>query len=150
MNLRFGTLHNMSRGRCFSVSVLVAMAIAAAGPGEVITVSAICDYQSPGGDSGSSAAERNMVLISPACSSTPVFLAQGWQRTVTRKDGTTYTYYDLTAAGMLVRSFVWLDGQVRLADGIMTRDGRVCVGGRLLERADGPQAARDYLESGGG
>ena len=144
MNMRFAVLHNMSSRKWFSVGTVAAVLIAAAGPGEVITISAICGY--PPGHVAS--AQCSMVVLSPIYTDTPVYLAQGWQRTVALKDGSTYTYTDRMAAGMLVRSFVWSDGGVRLADGVMTSDGRVCVDGQLLDRADSPEAARLYVQGG--
>ena len=150
MNMRFTTLHIMSSRKYFSVGAVVAVLIAAAGPGEVITITALCNYQQPGGDDSPGAyAECSMVVVSPIFRDTPVYLAQGWQRTVRRKDGSIYTYTDTAAAGLLVRSLVWLDGQVTLADGIMTREGRVLVGSQLLDRADSADAARLYAQGDG-
>ena len=145
MNTHFTTVHNVSGRKWFSMGAVAAIVIAAAGPGEVITISAICGYP-PGHDA---AAQCSMVVLSPIYSDTPVYLAQGWQRTVKLKDGSTYTYTDRIAAGMLVRSLVWSDGGVRLADGVMTNDGRICVGGQLLDRADSPEAAGLYAQGGG-
>jgi len=151
MNTHFTTLHNMSSRRWFSLGAVAAVLIAAAGPGEVITIWAVCGY--PPGNNASppnSSAQCSMVVISPIYTDTPVYLAQGWQRTVTRKDGSKYTYYDHIAEGMLVRSFVWLDGQVRLVDGVLSRDGKIVSDGRLLGRAEWPDYVGFYAQPDGG
>lgn len=151
MNTHFTRLHNMSSRKWFSLGAVAAVLIAAAGPGEVITIWAVCGY--PPGNNASppdSSAQCSMVVISPIYRAAPVYLAHGWQRTTTRKDGSKFTYTDTIAAGVLVRSFVWLDGQVRLVDGVLSRDGKIVSDGRLLDRAESPDYVGLYAQPGGG
>lgn len=100
----------------------------AARSGDVVTVTAECDYSLGRDDPDSEPASTSLALASPLRDwhRSPVYLAQGWERS-----------YGL-AAGMIVRAFVLKDGRVELADGIQLSDGRVMVDGEILERAGPP------------
>jgi hypothetical protein len=93
--------------------------------GDVVKVTADCEYSLGLGDPGSEPASTNIALASPLrdqCQS-PVYVALGWKR----DKG--------LSAGMVVRAFVLRDGQVGLADGVQLSDGRVMVAGQILDRA---------------
>jgi len=97
----------------------------AARNGDVVVVSAECDYLFGAGDPASEPASTSFALASPLRrpNGSPVYLAQGWER----NNG--------LAAGMTVRAYVLKDGQAILADGVQLSDGRVMVDGEILERA---------------
>ena len=98
----------------------------AAQSGDVVTVTADCEYSLGLGDPDSEPASTNVALASPLRDQrqSPVYLAQGWKR----DKG--------LAAGMVVRAYVLRGGQVELADGVQLSDGRVMVDGEILQRAD--------------
>jgi len=103
-------------------------ACAAARSGDVVTVTANCDYRVGCDDPDSQSASTALALASPLRNGRllPVYLAQGWERD-----------HGLSA-GMFVRAYVVRNGRVELADGIQLSDGRVMVDGEILNRAQGP------------
>lgn len=93
--------------------------------GEVVTLTATCNYTLGWGDPDSELASTAVALASPLRDQQvgPVYLAQGWERSKG------------LAAGMFVRAYVLRNGRVELADGIQLADGRVMVDGEILDRA---------------
>ena len=96
-------------------------------PGDVVGIVVECEYSfGVDGEPIWASGVGSVALASPVVTrhGCPVYLAQGWARDQT------------LAAGMVVRAFVWMDGQARLANGLQLSDGRVLVDGQVRERAD--------------
>ena len=129
----------MSSRQWYMVGAIALVMLTATGPGQVITLVADCYWStSPSGPILHSGAESYLIVRSPVAAARPVYLATGFQRSHRLKDGTVLTYTDNIAVGMLIRTYAWDEGQVRLVDGVLTSDGRVMVDGRMLDRANGP------------
>ena len=123
---------------CLAAAALV-LTYSTTSPGSLITLSASCDYQNyPGAPTTTAQASCILVILSPVYRQNPVYLTRGWKCVSTLPDGRKITRIDTAANGMLVRAFVWIDGQVMLVDGIQLSDGRIWHTGQALPRADEP------------
>jgi hypothetical protein len=93
--------------------------------GDVVTITADCEYSSGQGDPGSEPASVSIALASPLRDQhpAPVYLARGWE------------HGGGLAAGITVRAYVFRNGHVELAEGVQLSDGRVMVDGEMLYRA---------------
>ena len=132
----------MSSGRWYLVGAIALVMVTATGPGQVIALVADCYWQaSKTGPVMHSTTEYDLVVRSPvsaALAERPVFLASGYQRSYRLGDGSVILYTDRSAAGMLIRTYAWDEGQIRLVDGVLMSDGRVMVDGRALQPAEAP------------
>ena len=132
-------LHSIASGRWLMVGALAALIVTSTTPGEVMTLTAQCTWAAGGqGPQISPLASCNLVVESPIAGDRPVYLAHGWARYYTRPDKTHVLWTDTNACGMPVRAYVWLDGKIKLMDGILTKAGKLMVGGTALDLADGP------------
>lgn len=107
------------------MNAVVLLALAATlRPGDLITIQAKARV----GEEPSTSARAGclMVVRSPLFRNTPIFLAQGWERSKHLADG------------MLVRAYVHVGNEVKLIDGIQMSDGRVWCEERIYERAARP------------
>jgi len=132
----------MSSARWYLVGVIALVMVTATGPGQVITLVADCYWQEyTNGPVMHSTTQSDLVVRSPVSlvlAERPVFLSSGYQRPYKTRDGNVHIYTDLPAAGMLIRTYAWDEGQIRLVDGVLMSDGRVMVDGRALQPAEAP------------
>jgi hypothetical protein len=127
------------------VAAVVLLLAYGVSPGEIITLKADCTCGSEVGDTQpQSTAQCSMIVCSPVYRDWPVFLAMGWKHTTRLKTGEVMIFHDTVAQGMLVRAFVNTSRGVQLLDGILTRDGRIAVGGNLYDLAEEPEMAGHY------
>lgn len=134
------SVQHMCRSRWFSTAAIALLLLAAAQPGDVITLAVTCRYApAPNRPTVDTTTSCDFVVgSSVTLRDRPVYLAKGWQQTYRRPDGSTYLYTDNAANGVFVRTFADMDGEVKLVDGIQTSDGRVMVNGHLHERVGPP------------
>lgn len=117
---------------------LAAILFGTTSPGSLLTIQATCTYTADNVTYNTQAASH-LGVTSPVCSGSncPVYLAHGYKRVITHKDGTQTTYTDTLANGRKVRFLHRTEnGQFEVLEGIQLSDGRVLVNGTPVERTD--------------
>lgn len=119
---------------------LIAALVGAPAPGALIQFNAACSYTISGTPAAVQAQAGCVGVTSPlqGTLSSPVFLSQGYERTIRNGDGEVSIHRENLANGMVVRFFhKTAGGQLATLEGLQLSDGRVLVDGVPLERNSG-------------
>ena len=134
------SVHNTNSGRWYLVGVIALVMVTAPGPGQVITLAADCYWStSKSGPVLHTSTESYLVVRAPAIWDRPLYLTNVRPLPIRHGSGPIATQAATPAVGMLIRTFAWDGGVVRLVNGVLMSDGKVWVNGRALVRADTPQ-----------